>query len=301
MTTACTCGTRCERDADTLQRPVLAVRVRAHGGLALYDADTSQQRACSLVLCDTDHANSSYLRYSFALMQPQRCMMLTHASSVLAPSCCMLLTQTHSNSSYLRYPFALMLPWHCVMLTPATNSYVWCSFVHVPPSHCMITSTCRRVCIHAREQLCAASMACCVHMHGCSLYCYSPGSSVCCCSSTTTQPGTSCLSSFTHTRTRAAVCCLHDVPSMYLGAACAAAPPRRRSRVRDARRRVRIHAYEQLCAVALACCVCTGVQLALRRPWGQLVLLPLRGDATGYVLFVVVHVSMHASSCVLLP
>ena len=151
------------------------------------------------------------------------------------------------------------------------------------------------VCIHAH------ALACCVHIHGCSLYCFSPGSSVCCCPSTTTHPGTSCLSPCTHTRMRAAVCCLHDVPSMYLGAACAAAPPRRRSRVRCVCRRVCMYSYEQLCAASLACRVYTGVQLVLRLPWGQLVLLLLRGYTTGYVLFVAVHAYTHASSCVLSP
>ena len=104
------------------------------------------------------------------------------------------------------------------------------------------------VCIHAH------ALACCVHIHGCSLYCYSPGSSVCCCPSTTTHPRTSCLSPCTHTRMRAAVCCLHDVLRTYPGAACAAAPLRRRSLDWLACLRVRIHSYEQLCAVAMMCC-----------------------------------------------
>ena len=178
----------------SLRRLVLAVRVRTHGGLALYEADTCQQRACSLVL---------------------------------------------------RYPFALMLPWHCMMLTPATNSYVWYSFMHVPPSHCMITSTCRRVCASTHTPWRAA------YIYTGAAYTASP-----------------------------------------LGAACAAAPPRRRIRVRPACRRARIHACEQLCAVSMMCRVCI---------WVQHVLLLLHDDPAGYVLFVAVHAYTHASSCVLSP
>ena len=62
-----------------------------------------------------------------------------------------------------------------------------------------------------------------------------------------------------------------------------------------------MYSCEQLCAASLACRVYTGVQLVLRLPWGQLVLLLLRGDTTGYVLFVAVHAYTHASSCVLSP
>ena len=44
-----------------------------------------------------------------------------------------------------------------------------------------------------------------------------------------------------------------------------------------------------------------GCSLHCDAPGGSLCCSPFRGDATGYVLFVVVHVSMHASSCVLSP
>ena len=44
-----------------------------------------------------------------------------------------------------------------------------------------------------------------------------------------------------------------------------------------------------------------GVQLVLRLPWGQLVLLPLPRRHDRVRLFVAVHVSTHTSSCVLSP
>jgi len=213
-----------------------------------------------------------------------------------------------------------------------------------------VQDACRRVRIHAYEQLCAVSLVCCVYTGGAACTATPLGAACAAPPSAATRPGTSCLSPYTYPRIRAAVCYLLDVmstdagaacaaapprrhhrvpfacrrvriraceplcavsmmcwepsmylPSMYLGAACAAAPPRRHSRVRAACRRVRIHAYEQLCAVSLACCVYTWVQLVLRLPWEQLVLLLLHGDATGYFLFVAVHAYTHASSCVLSP
>ena len=78
---------------------------------------------------------------------------------------------------------------------------------------------------------------------------------MCSCSFTTMQPRLACLSPCAHTLMQAAVCCLHDVLRTYPGAACAAAPLRRRSLDWLACLRVRIHSYEQLCAVSMMCCV----------------------------------------------
>ena len=86
-------------------------------------------------------------------------------------------------------------------------------------------------------------------------------------------------------------CCVTQTATP-LGAACAAAPPRRRSRVRPACRRARIHACEQLCAVSMMCRVCIWVRRAL---------LLLHDDAAGYVMLVAVCAYTHTSSCALSP
>ena len=106
------------------------------------------------------------------------------------------------------------------------------------------------------------------------------------------QPGLARLSPCAHTLMQAAVCCLHDVLRTYPGAACAAAPLRRRSLDWLACLRVRIHSYEQLCAVAMMCCV---------HNWEQHVQLLLYDDAAWTGVLVAVCAYTHTSSCVLSP
>ena len=112
---------------------------------------------------------------------------------------------------------------------------------------------------------------------------------MCSCSSTTAQPRLACLSACAHTLMQAAVCCLHDVLRTYPGAACAAAPLRRRSLDWLACLRVRIHSYEQLCAVSMMCCV---------HNWEQHVLLLLMTTQPGtFCLSPYAH--MRAAACCL--
>ena len=177
MSTSRTCGTRCTHaalalyDANTCHQPVLAVLICAHtvsrcmipthtnartrstrvphADLALYDADTYQQLVLRLIRY-LSRANISYLWYSFARIQASRCMLLTHAITLVlavlvyahaslalydadtfqrlvlalvhAPSCCTM--RTHDISSYFRYSLALMQPSQCMMLTHADSSYL---------------------------------------------------------------------------------------------------------------------------------------------------------------------------------
>ena len=111
-------------------------------------------------------------------------------------------------------------------------------------------------------------------------------------------PSTGRVASYGHTQEQrvitmqAAMSCLHGIIRICAGVACAAAPPRRRSRVRPACRRARIHAREQLCAVSMMCCVHTREQH---------VLLLLYDDAAWTGSLVSVCAYTHTSSCVLSP
>ena len=109
-------------------------------------------------------------------------------------------------------------------------------------------------------------------------------------------------SPLTHTRVRAAVCCLQDVRRIYLGAACAAAPPRTTQSGTGCSSpcaHTRIRAAVRCLLGVLR--IYRGCSLYCDSPGGSLCCSPFRGDTTGYVLFVAVHVSTHTSSCVLSP
>ena len=123
-----------------------------------------------------------------------------------------------------------------------------------PPRTTQSGTGCSSPCAHTRIRAAVRCLLGVLRIYrGCSLYCDSPGGSLCCSPFRGDTIGYACLSPYTYPRIRAAVCYLLDVMSTDAGAACAAAPPRRPHRVPFACRRVRIRACEPLCAVSMMC------------------------------------------------